>query len=231
MVFHSLQMMLQFYFVLTTCFKILAFPFNDSPKHLETWTACKVEDARLTTAASSPLQPPSNDVKVKHVAIGRGSQNYTCLTNDPSAAPSSVGALATLFDASCIAIKDPAKLARLPKDALQSKLPADDSKTLTSSKIEVSGHHYFPDPQTPVFELSTAASNLGSVSPKKADSKPAPPNAIAGKNNKGFGAVPWLKLIANGDIKEVYRVNTAGGNPPKTCKDMPETFVVQYAAE
>ncbi|RKF59494.1 putative malate dehydrogenase [Erysiphe neolycopersici] len=205
--------------------------FKDFFVDFDIKAACNIEDARLTTAASTPLQPPSNDVKVMHVAIGKGSQNYTCLTNNPLDAPAPVGALATLFDASCIASKNPAKLAQLPKEALQAELPADESKTLTSSKIAVSGHHFFPSPQTPLFELVTAAANLGSVSPKKVDSKPAPPDAVVGKNNKGNGAVPWLKLTASGDIKEVYRVNTAGGNPPKTCQGMPKDFEVQYAAE
>lgn len=33
------------------------------------------------------------------------------------------------------------------------------------------------------------------------------------------------------NVKEIYRVNTAGGNPPKTCDGMPTTFEIQYAAE
>lgn len=47
--------------------------------------------------------------------------------------------------------------------------------------------------------------------------------------------MPWLKLTARsgatGNLEEVYRVNTAGGNPPATCAGMPATFEVQYAAE
>jgi hypothetical protein len=34
-----------------------------------------------------------------------------------------------------------------------------------------------------------------------------------------------------GDLQEIYRVNTAGGNPPATCAGMPATFEVEYAAE
>ncbi|POS88200.1 hypothetical protein EPUL_000346 [Erysiphe pulchra] len=209
----------------------LSLPYSDYFADSDMMGACNIENARLTTDASTPLQPPSNDVKVKHVAIGKGTQNYSCITNNPMDAPAPVGALATLFDASCIAARNPAKLAQLPFEALQTELPTDESKTLTSSKIAVSGHHYFSNPQTPIFDLVTAAANLGSVSPKKADSKPAPPNAIVGKDNMGNGAVPWLKLTATGDIKEVFRVNTAGGSPPKTCQDMPKDFTVQYVAD
>lgn len=50
-----------------------------------------------------------------------------------------------------------------------------------------------------------------------------------------MGAVAWLKLDAKSDdgqiFQEVYRVNTAGGSPPKSCEGMQEAFEVQYAAE
>ncbi len=36
---------------------------------------------------------------------------------------------------------------------------------------------------------------------------------------------------ATGNLQEVYRINTAGGNPPATCEGMKSTFEVQYAAE
>ena len=63
----------------------------------------------------------------------------------------------------------------------------------------------------------------------------APADAPVGQNSEGFGAVAWLKLLtrdgATGDLKEVYRVNTAGSNRPATGAAMSATFEVQYAAE
>ena len=35
---------------------------------------------------------------------------------------------------------------------------------------------------------------------------------------------------ATGDVKEVYRLDTAGGNPPKTCSGMPPSVGVDYSA-
>jgi hypothetical protein len=32
-------------------------------------------------------------------------------------------------------------------------------------------------------------------------------------------------------LKTAYRVNTAGGSPPKTCENMPTVFTVDYASE
>jgi len=47
--------------------------------------------------------------------------------------------------------------------------------------------------------------------------------------------VPWLKLTiktaTDCTISEIYRVNTAGGQPPKTCANQPSAIQVQYAAE
>lgn len=66
---------------------------------------------------------------------------------------------------------------------------------------------------------------------------------VSNKGPDGSKPVPWLKLqtqTPNGDVnpaddlggvKEVYRVNTAGGAAPSTCNGMPATFEVQYAAE
>ncbi len=83
--------------------------------------------------------------------------------------------------------------------------------------------------------MNTANSDLGFAPCLKNNSVPAPADASVGQNNVGVGAVTWLKLItrtgATGNLEEVYRVNTAGGNAPATCAGMPATFEVQYAAE
>ena len=63
-------------------------------------------------------------------------------------------------------------------------------------------------------------------------------------SSDGSTAVPWLKLEVVGEgtvggtqgfgggVKEVYRVNTAGGNAPSTCEGrVGTTFEMQYAAE
>jgi hypothetical protein len=31
--------------------------------------------------------------------------------------------------------------------------------------------------------------------------------------------------------KEIYRINTAGGNPPESCTGQKEAFEVEYSAE
>ena len=194
--------------------------------------SCNLSDARLPPSA---LPPHSSNLTVYHVAIGRGTQNYTC-TSD-TAMPVAAGALATLFNASCIAADYPEILATLPNATLQVELPAQGASLFPSNSL-TSGHHYFSDATTPTFNLDTQIKDYGITFSKKNSSTPAPVGAAAGPVGVSpvYGAVPWLKLTAKemgtvGTVKEVYRVNTAGGNPPPTCSGKGSQFEVQYAAE
>ena len=118
-----------------------------------------------------------------------------------------------------------------------------------------SGHHYFTNGNvTATFNLHTdyLTGNLGiSYATKTANI-----SAVSGPTGPQLGPdgsspVPWLKLttIGNipkppsapatiqatdniGNVKEVYRLNTAGGAAPKTCEGHEgKNFTQQYAAE
>ncbi|EHL00241.1 hypothetical protein M7I_3731 [Glarea lozoyensis 74030] len=195
---------------------------------------CDLSKAVLPVAAPTNLPLPSAGMSLKHVAIGRGTQNYTCSQTNATAAPTAVGAVATLFNASCVASTYPDLLAMIPKVALEFNMTAN-QKILSPSNLAISGQHYFTNLTTPLFDLDTTAMKLGVAPCQKNSSIPAPTDAPVGQNGLGLGAVPWLKLTtrsgATGDLAEVYRVNTAGGSPPKVCAGMPETFQVEYAAE
>jgi hypothetical protein len=123
----------------------------------------------------------------------------------------------------------------LPRVALQFNLTGTNQLTLSPSNLQMSGHHYFTNLTTPLFNLDTTSENLGIAPTAKNSTAPAPAGAPVGQYGQGFGAVAWLKLLTiegtTGNIQEVYRVNTAGGNPPKTCAGMPDAFEVQYSAE
>jgi hypothetical protein len=45
------------------------------------------------------------------------------------------------------------------------------------------------------------------------------------------GLVSAQGVVGEGDVRAVYRVNTAGGNPPTTCESRDAVFSVQYATE
>ncbi|RAK77567.1 DUF3455 domain-containing protein [Aspergillus fijiensis CBS 313.89] len=206
-------------------------------------------------AAAPHLSPPSAHLSLKFIALGRGTQNYTCPTtskdNTPknsSATPIATGAVATLYDISCLAAtpKDHALrfLHALPgfTRAIPQEVLAFYAVMLSQSAII--GEHYFSPSQSssttsttaaaamPVFDLRPATfgkqggryeSNW--VKAKKVESVNAP--------GSGGDDVPWLKMVSveGSGIQEIYRVHTAGGMSPATCAAHEGEFGVEYAAE
>lgn len=151
--------------------------------------------------------------------------------------------MATLYDASCVAVLWPDVFAKLTDVSMKLNLPGGppgppapgkEPGRLAPHNLAPSGKHYFTDKTTPFFDLNTPGAEVGYVGLAKNASEPAPANAPKGQ--QGEPAVPWLKLVARpgqstGGLQEVYRVGTAGGNAPATCAGMPASFQVQYAAE
>jgi hypothetical protein len=242
--------------------------------------------------APTPLPAPDG-LTLAHVALGRGIQvntprttpaphqtkltnplqNYTCASNSADVKPVAIGALAHLYNASCLASAYPDLLSLLPDLALQYPLPnpgikgadSDNAATLLSSytnappaDVALSGHHFF-DAKTPVFELNSNPSgpdtHLGLIQCKANKNSTAPAGSCPGVGWQGDGAVAWLFLNTTDasettDVlfdgvnpaaataeqpetwRHVYRVNTAGGAPPKNCAGIePEQVIsVQYAA-
>jgi len=206
----------------------------DAAKQMTSRQTCDFANAKMPVDSTTPLPPVTSGLVLKHVALGRGTQNYTCGSN-ATAVPTAVGARAALFNATCIAGSYPELLAMLPRVALDFNLTSDDEATLSPTNLLLSGQHFFTNATTPFFNLDTQSLSLGEAPCAKNNSVTAPADAPVGQYNKGNGAVAWLKLIARdgatGKIEEVYRVNTAGGNPPATCAGITGDFNVQYSAE
>lgn len=190
--------------------------------------------------AYSTLPPPAASSKLKHVIIGRGTQNYTCDTNNATAPPVATGAIATLFDASCLAASQPELLASATRVALAFYLPpgsgvngAMTTVPMAGANIPVSGFHYFNGAGVPMFNLDITDHKMGIIPCAKNASQAAPTDAQKGP--RGEAAVPWLRLLAkqgatNG-LAEVYRVATAGGSAPAKCEGQPASFEVQYSTQ
>ncbi|CAK7563712.1 MAG: hypothetical protein SEPTF4163_001587 [Sporothrix epigloea] len=219
------------------------FPFNGKPTHAGNrnmlWFSTNFDPAALPS-----LPPPSPGLFLKHVAIGRGTQNYTCDADNATAIPIAAGALATLFNASCIAATYSDVLNLLPRVVLPFNLTNNDitanETRLFPTNLKLSGHHYFETATTPYFNLDTFTAHIGHLACAKNNTQKAP-SAIAigsetdNRGQRGEPAVPWLKLVAKagatGGLEEVYRLQTVGGSAPLTCADMPAAFTVQYAAQ
>lgn len=185
---------------------------------------CDLSNAALPSDASG-LPAVGSGLKLAHIAVGRGVQNYTCATAAATETPKAVGAVASLFNATCDIVRAPAVLASVTNIALDYDIP-----TGPLANDRLSGHHEFTEKGIPFFNLVTDRVNFGQVHVNVTSKMPAPKSASKGPNN--LGSVPWLKLVhLDGDYQEVYRINTAGGVAPKTCEGVQGDFSVQYAAE
>jgi hypothetical protein len=178
----------------------------------------------LPATDTLPAAPPANQTLL-FVALGRGVQNYTCLNN--TTAPVALGALATLFDGTSLASSNEAMFNTLPPLAVYMSLTSLPAPVSTFATL---GHHYFGADGTPTFDLSSKGKILFG---KKTGDIPAP--STANKGPAGTGAVDWLSLTAKPGyasvgLQTVYRVVTAGGNPPTVCPSA-GVISVQYAAE
>lgn len=183
--------------------------------------------------APTPLPAPAAGLSLSHVAIGRGTQNYTCDLSNSTAVPLAIGAVATLFNVTCTAADSPDLLEKLPGIALDLPVPSTTNEG-SAAYQDMSGHHYFTDLTTAFFNMDTTLHSYGTGAFKKANSSAAPSGSVAGQYGVGNGSVAWLKLDAKSSdgqvFQEVYRTFTAGGSPPTNCTGMPAAFEVQYSA-
>lgn len=96
------------------------------------------------------------------------------------------------------------------------------------------GHHFFTG-AAPVFALDQLAMSPYPLTMlSKLAETDAPGNSCPGANAEG--AIKWLYLkdtkgVSLGGIDTVYRVETAGGNKPATCKGREKAFEVKYSAQ
>ncbi|KAH7392704.1 hypothetical protein BKA66DRAFT_376487, partial [Pyrenochaeta sp. MPI-SDFR-AT-0127] len=157
---------------------------------------------------ANALTPPAADLSLVLIALGEGTQNYTCGA-DITLAPTAIGAVAQLFNASCALSNNPS--ADTPSLGFIEESPA-------------IGSHFFFDSTTPDFDII----GLGNTRTKKAEEALAPqPSAN----------IKWLRLEAQAGstsvVKQIYRLNTVGGLAPKSCegRQAGEVVTVEYEAQ
>lgn len=179
---------------------------------------------------SASLPSPTPGLTLKAITLGRGTQNYTCKANS-TAAPTAIGAKADLLDASAILPFLPPAASLAILNLITEYLVSFDLSVIETSAIPILGHHYFDAAGVPTFDLGST----GLLKAKKLANIAAPATACKGANGGGDGAVDWLALTdAPGSVglKEVYRVETAGGKAPSSCGGGPERHIeVQYSAQ
>lgn len=162
-------------------------------------------------------------------------QNYTCAESNLSSAPAPIGAVASLYNASCTECNYPSLTTMMTNLVINYPLPSIPTDNFQPTNIFLSGHHFFSDNTTPIFDLDlTPSAQYGYAVTKKQSASPAPSDAPTGPN--GEAAVAWLKLDTvngtKGGLRHIYRVNTVGGSAPKTCVGRQAgVFSVEYSAQ
>jgi len=184
------------------------------------------------TNGSMSLPSPASGLTLQAIGLGRGIQNYTCSSSSATATPVSIGAVATLYDATQILPSASASQEQQGLNFLSTYLVDVPSTVLAASGLPVLGQHYFDTTGTATFDLGST----GLLKGAKVGDIAAPSSASKGAMDQGYGAVDWLALTAKAgmvstNLGEVYRLQTAGGKPAVTCDGQSTTIEVQYSAQ
>jgi len=170
-------------------------------------------------ASTAHLSFPTNQTQLtlpsgqtpKFIALGSGVQNYTC---GSTGIYTSTGALATLFDVSCLAKSS--ILTQLPSLVYEAEqaIPAL-TKALGKTPLKLGQHLFITNPVTnsgivPRFDFTASQND---------------PNAFVDTTKTGDIAAPspkdvdWLQLtqFLGSLAKTVFRVNTKSGQPAASC--------------
>jgi hypothetical protein len=149
------------------------------------------------------IPAPQANTKLLLIALGIGTQNYTCSTN-ATEAPKAIGAVARLTNATCA-------VARGELDQVPEGPP-------------YIGRHYFLD--FPDFNVP----KLGNAIVNKTHSQDAEDKEA---NVAYLRLETLSSRTANSAVREVYRVATQGGVAPKNCagQEPGKVITVPYKAQ
>jgi len=183
---------------------------------------CDLSQVHLTDLPSGQTNVTVNsNATPLFVTVGVGVQNYTC----QNGAYISIGAVAQLFDISCLAGTD---IFECIQDFAVDSLTGP-----TVVKLNFDGHDIYPiifhdfvsNPDGPGIAPRFELVETGQFTTLK---KTGGITSSQGKRN-----VDWLELSeVDGDLaKWVYRTDTVRGQPPASCENGSPTISINYAAK
>ncbi|KAL9624834.1 MAG: hypothetical protein Q9160_000880 [Pyrenula sp. 1 TL-2023] len=181
-------------------------PLTTSPSNSNS-SSCNLSQVQQPAAPTA--LPAPDGLNLVLIALGQGTQNYTC--SNATATPASIGAVASLKDASC---------------EVAGGASEDQLGSMTEDEAAI-GAHFFVDATTPDFDVDSLGNTLLT--------KQAASNAPTNTN----GDVPWLMLEtkagagSTSQVKRIYRLQTKGGAAPASCEGQTagSTMTVSYEAE
>ncbi|KZP25026.1 hypothetical protein FIBSPDRAFT_821375 [Athelia psychrophila] len=197
-------------------------------------TNCSLANATIALPTNQTVLTATTTA-MKFAGLGVGTQNYTC--NSTSLTYISSGAVAELFDVSCL-VSQPS-FASLQDTAftMWTASPAPETPAALITKLGTSptvlGQHYFvANPSgaagtSPKWDFTSnvdAGNTNAFVIGAKTGDLPAP---------TGASDVDWLQLKnVEGDLATtVYRTDTRGGQPPASCTAGSPAIEVKYVAK
>jgi len=198
---------------------------------------CNISKAKMPIPSSQTALVQQTSAP-SFVSVGVGVQNYTC--NATSLTYSNVGAVAELFDISCLfgtssftTIQDEAF--NIWQKAPSSVTVLEAIKLLGGNQLILGQHYFVPNPKpaagspaiSPKWDFTSAAdkgnANAFVIGAKVGD-LPAP----TGKTD-----VDWLQVknVEGALADTVYRVYTKGGQPPSSCTAGAPLLTVKYTSQ
>ncbi|KAF2708483.1 hypothetical protein K504DRAFT_468814 [Pleomassaria siparia CBS 279.74] len=179
-------------------------PGPQEPRQTNGTTSAETCNISKLAQPTSTLTPPGDDVSLVLIAVGHGTQNYTCAT--PTATPVAIGAVAQLFNASCAVASDSDRLGQVNEGAA------------------AIGAHFFVDSTTPDFDIT----GLGNTELKKTESVAAPQAA-----DVPWLKLDAQTEGTTSTVKNIYRLKTSGGVAPANCTGQAPGSVVtvEYQAQ
>ncbi|KAH9478605.1 hypothetical protein JR316_0009062 [Psilocybe cubensis] len=196
-------------------------------------SGCSLSNLKLSNLPP-PLVAPSFPPSFVGIAIG--TQNYTCSS---AGTYTNVGALAELFDASCV-YNSPIfptlpSIASAAWEIAPPSLPISEViSTLHgfSSPSILGQHYYVTNPITgsgitPKWDFTSQGADAG-----KSDAFVVAAKVNGAAAPTGSQDIDWVQLGSlTGDLaKQVYRVQTRLGQPPASCTVGSKDIQVKYAA-
>ncbi|KAI0300025.1 hypothetical protein B0F90DRAFT_1912230 [Multifurca ochricompacta] len=182
--------------------------------------------------ATQAFYAPSHNKHI-YVALGVGVQNYTWVLS------SSIGAVAELFDISCL--YKSSEFSKIQDDAFKilSQSPNNNpsESTLISRLhhnwgLDVLGQHYFiVNPAgglSPKFDFTSSGSTAGNSNAFVVTAKVGDIPALTGHQD-----VDWLRPngVSGKLASQVFRVFTKAGEPPASCSPGSPPISVKYTAQ
>lgn len=205
--------------------------------NLTKYRGCSLSGVKPNLDGTTGLSVPSGTLV--YVALGLGTQNYTC---GPTGTFTSAGAVAKLFDISCLAKTGPifASIQDVAFDAASTAkgaaLVGKIASLIKSKPITLGDHYFIPNPApnatglSPEFDFRAGVKKgdpTGFAVVKKIASSPSP----AGAANVDFLALQNIGGTIGGSLaNNVMRLDTKGGQPPASCTPN-STIAVPYAAK